>query len=56
METQEIIVYIILAICSIIVAFRVYKSIFVKSSGGCDGCSSDCSHCSLSDVKKQIEI
>jgi hypothetical protein len=55
MGTQEVIVYIILAICSGIIIYRIYKSFFTKSTG-CDGCSSDCSHCSLSDVKKQVEI
>lgn len=51
---QDLIVYAIIAIAVIIAGVRVYQSLAGKKSG-CDGCASDCSGCSIADLKDKVE-
>lgn len=51
---QEIIVFAIVIIAVIIAGYRIFQSLIGKKSG-CEGCASDCSGCSLMDLKKNIE-
>lgn len=39
--TQEIIVYIIVAVAAIIFTYKIYKSV-TRKGGACDSCPSDC--------------
>jgi hypothetical protein len=53
--TQEIITYIILAVTTCLVAYKLFfnKS---KKSKSCGGCVSSCSGCELTKLKEQIEV
>ncbi|HLN54141.1 MAG TPA: FeoB-associated Cys-rich membrane protein [Lentimicrobium sp.] len=51
---QEIIVFLIIALAVIYTGYKIMKRFKTKASG-CDGCSSDCSGCSIMELKKQIE-
>ncbi len=51
---QQIITYIIIAAAFLIVFYKLYLS-FAKPHNGCDGCSSSCNNCSLSNLKQEIE-
>lgn len=51
---QDLIVYVIIAIAVIVAGVRMYQGIAGKKSG-CDGCASDCSGCSIADLKDKVE-
>ncbi len=51
---QEILAFVIVAAAIFYAAYKVTKRFSSKSSG-CEGCASDCSGCSIMDLKKQIE-
>lgn len=51
---QEIIVFVIIGIAVIIAGYKIIQSLAGKKSG-CEGCASDCSGCSLTELKKNIE-
>lgn len=54
MDIQNIIVYLVIAVAVIIAGYRIFMSVSGKKSG-CEGCESDCSGCSLTDLKRDIE-
>jgi hypothetical protein len=51
---QEIIVFAIIGIAVVIAGYRIIQSLTGKKSG-CEGCASDCSGCSLMELKKNVE-
>lgn len=51
---QEIIVFVVIAVAAIIAGSKIFKSLVGKKSG-CDGCASDCSGCSIAELKDNIE-
>lgn len=53
-DIQEIIVFIIVSAAIIIAGYRILRSVTGKKSG-CEGCASDCSGCSVMDLKKKID-
>lgn len=53
-DIQEIIVFIIVGAAIIIAGYRILRSVTGKKSG-CEGCASDCSGCSVMDLKKKID-
>lgn len=50
----DLIAFIIIGIAVCLAAYKLYKTFFLQKSG-CDGCVSDCSGCSIIELKKQIE-
>ena len=51
---QEIIVFIIVGAAIILAGYRIFRSVTGKKSG-CEGCVSDCSGCSVMELKKKID-
>lgn len=51
---EEILVFSIVALAFLIAGRKLYMTLKGKKSG-CEGCASDCSGCSLVDLKKNIE-
>jgi hypothetical protein len=51
---QEIIVFIIVGAAIILAGYRIFRSVTGKKSG-CEGCASDCSGCSVMELKKKID-
>lgn len=54
MDFQNILVYLIIGIAFFAAGYSLIKTLTGKKSG-CDGCSSDCSGCSVIEMKKNIE-
>lgn len=51
---EEIIVYLIIGVAFAIAAYKIFMTLTSRKSG-CDGCASDCSGCSVMELKKNIE-
>lgn len=51
---QNLLVYIIIGIAFFVAGYSLVKTLIGKKSG-CDGCVSDCSGCSVIELKKNME-
>ncbi len=54
MDFQNIVVYLIVGIAFLVAGYSLIKTLSGKKSG-CDGCVSDCTGCSVLELKKNIE-
>lgn len=51
---QDILVYLIIGIAVLVAGYSLVRTLTGKKSG-CDGCVSDCSGCSVIELKKKMD-